>query len=106
MTIYDYSVPKPNGEELKLADFKGKVILIMNTATGCGFTPQYEPVEKMYEKYHDKGLEVVDIPCNQFGQQTPGTDEEVHDFCVLHFPDNCAFYDADGHAPCICPQQR
>ena len=85
MTIYDYSVPKPNGEELKLADFKGKVILIMNTATGCGFTPQYEPVEKMYEKYHDKGLEVVDIPCNQFGQQTPGTDEEVHDFCVLHF---------------------
>lgn len=85
MSIYDYSVPKPNGEELKLADLKGKVLLIVNTATGCGFTPQYEELEVMYEKYHDKGLEIIDIPCNQFGHQTPGTDDEVHEFCQLHY---------------------
>lgn len=85
MIIYDYSVPKPNGEELKLSDFKGKVMLIVNTATGCGFTPQYEAIEALYEKYHDKGLEIIDIPCNQFGHQTPGTDAEVHEFCQLHY---------------------
>ena len=85
MNIYDYTVPKPNGKELALSDFKGKVILIVNTATGCGFTPQYNDLEKLYERYHDKGLEVIDIPCNQFGHQTPGTDEEVHQFCQLHY---------------------
>lgn len=85
MTIYDYSVPKTDGGEFNLSEFRGKVMLIMNTATGCGFTPQYEAIEKIYEKYHDKGLEVVDIPCNQFGHQTPGTDEEVHQFCQLHY---------------------
>lgn len=85
MIIYDYSVTKPNGEELKLADFKGKVMLIVNTATGCGFTPQYEALEQIYEKYHNKGLEIIDIPCNQFGHQTPGTDDEVHEFCQLHY---------------------
>ncbi len=85
MNIYDYTVPKPDGKNLALSDFKGKVILIVNTATGCGFTPQYEAIEKIYEKYHDKGLEVLDIPCNQFGHQTPGTDEEVHQFCQLHY---------------------
>lgn len=85
MNIYDYSVPKPNGEELKLADLKGKVLLIVNTATGCGFTPQYEAIEALYEKYHDKGLDIIDIPCNQFGHQTPGTDDEVHEFCQLHY---------------------
>ena len=85
MSIYDYTVPKPNGEELNLADCKGKVILIVNTTTGCGFTPHYEALEKMYEKYHKKGLEVIDIPCNQFGGQTPGTDEEVHQFCTLRY---------------------
>lgn len=85
MSIYDYNVVKPNGEELKLADLKGKVVLIVNTATGCGFTPQYEALEQIYEKYHDKGLEIIDIPCNQFGHQTPGTDDEVHEFCQLHY---------------------
>ena len=85
MSIYDYAIAKPNGEELKLADLKGKVVLIVNTATGCGFTPQYEALEQIYEKYHDKGLEIVDIPCNQFGHQTPGTDDEVHEFCQLHY---------------------
>lgn len=85
MSIYDYTVSKPNGEQLSLKDFKGKVILIVNTATGCGFTPQYKNLESLYEKYHNKGLEIIDIPCNQFGHQTPGTDEEVHQFCQLHY---------------------
>lgn len=85
MNIYDYSVPMPKGEELKLSDFKGKVILLVNTATGCGFTPQYEALENIYEQYHEKGLEIIDIPCNQFGHQTPGSDDEVHEFCQLHY---------------------
>jgi len=85
MTIYDYTVPQADGKFLDLADLKGQVILIVNTATGCGFTPQYEALEAIYEKYHDKGLEIIDIPCNQFGHQTPGTDAEVHAFCQLHY---------------------
>ena len=85
MTIYDYKVPTTEGKELSLSDFKGKVLIIVNTATGCGFTPQYEPLEKMYEKYHGQGLEIIDIPCNQFGQQTPGNDEQIHQFCTLHY---------------------
>ena len=85
MTIYDYSVPQTNGEELKLDAYKGKVMLIVNTATGCGFTPHYEPLEKMYEEFHDKGFEIIDIPCNQFMGQTPGTDEEIHEFCTLKY---------------------
>ena len=60
-------------------------MLIVNTATGCGFTPHYEPLEKMYEELHDKGLEIIDVPCNQFANQTPGTDEEIHQFCTLHY---------------------
>ena len=83
--IYEYSVPAPDGTEVKLADYQGKVMLIVNTATGCGFTPHYKPIEEMYEKYHDKGLEVIDIPCNQFAGQTPGTDEEIHQFCTLKY---------------------
>ena len=83
--IYDYKVPKRNGEELNLADYKGKVIMVVNTATGCGFTPQYAPIEEMYKKYHDKGLEILDIPCNQFGGQAPGSDAEIHEFCTLHY---------------------
>ena len=83
--IYDYSVPAPDGTEVKLSDYQGKVMLIVNTATGCGFTPHYKPIEEMYEKYHDKGLEVIDIPCNQFAGQTPGTDEEIHQFCTLKY---------------------
>ena len=83
--IYDYSVYRNDGQEIKLSDYKGKVIMVVNTATGCGFTPQYEPIEKMYEKYHDQGLEILDIPCNQFGNQAPGSDEEIHEFCTLHY---------------------
>lgn len=85
MTIYDFSVPKTDGQELSLGDFRGKVMLIVNTATGCGFTPHYKPMEEMYEKYHDRGLEIIDIPCNQFAGQTPGTDEEIHEFCTLKY---------------------
>ena len=84
-SIYDYSVPATDGTEVKLADYKGKVIMIVNTATGCGFTPHYEPLEKMYENYHEQGLEIIDVPCNQFAGQTPGTDEEIHEFCTLKY---------------------
>ena len=85
MSIYDYSVPKADGSELSLAQNKGKVMLIVNTATGCGFTPHYESLEKMYEQYHDKGFEIIDVPCNQFMGQAPGTDEEIHQFCTLKY---------------------
>lgn len=85
MNIYDLSVPTTEGKELSLSEFKGKVMLIVNTATGCGFTPHYEPMEDMYEKYHEKGLEIIDIPCNQFAGQAPGTDEEIHEFCTLKY---------------------
>ena len=85
MSIYDYTVPTPKGEEVSLKDYEGKVILIVNTATGCGFTPHYKPIEQMYEDFHDKGFEVIDVPCNQFAGQTPGTDEEIHDFCTLKY---------------------
>ncbi len=85
MSIYDYSVPNTKGESISLGDYKGKVIIVVNTATGCGFTPQYKDLEAMYEKYHDKGLEIIDVPCNQFAGQTPGTDEEIHEFCTLKY---------------------
>ena len=84
-TFYDLCIEKRDGSILQLKDLKGKVILIVNTATGCGFTPQYAPIEELYKKYHSKGLEILDIPCNQFGNQAPGSDEEIHDFCTLHY---------------------
>ena len=83
--IYDYEVTTGTGEKLSLSDYKGKVMLIVNTATGCGFTPHYKDIEAMYEKYHDQGFEVLDVPCNQFAGQTPGTDDEIHEFCTLHY---------------------
>ena len=83
--VYKFSVKDGNEHTVKLKDYKGKVLLIVNTATKCGFTPQYEPIEDMYEKYHDRGLEVLDIPCNQFGGQAPGSDEEIHEFCTLNY---------------------
>ena len=85
MGFYDLSVLDPAGNEVKMSDFKGKVVIVVNTATGCGFTPHYEPLEKMHEDLHDKGLEILDIPCNQFGGQTPGSDDEIHEFCTLHY---------------------
>ena len=85
MGFYDYKVADPKGGEKDLKDFEGKVVLVVNTATGCGFTPQYKELEEMHEAFHDKGLEILDIPCNQFAGQTPGTDEEIHEFCTLNY---------------------
>ena len=85
MSFYDYSVFTPKGEEVSMKEFAGKVVLVVNTATGCGFTPHYKDLEEMYEKFHEKGLEIVDVPCNQFMGQTPGTDEEIHEFCTLKY---------------------
>ena len=85
MNIYDLKVTAADGSEVSLNDYQGKVIMVVNTATGCGFTPHYEPIEKMYEDFHEKGFEVIDVPCNQFAGQTPGTDEEIHDFCTLKY---------------------
>ena len=84
-SFYDLTVTDAKGAEVAMKDFKGKVVLVVNTATGCGFTPQYKPLEEMYEELHDKGLEIVDVPCNQFAGQTPGTDEEIHEFCTLKY---------------------
>ncbi|MCR5786724.1 MAG: glutathione peroxidase [Acholeplasmatales bacterium] len=83
--IYDYNLEKPNGDIVSLKEYKGKVFLVVNTATGCGFTPLYKPLEEMYEKYHEQGFDIIDIPCNQFAGQTPGTDEEIHEFCTLKY---------------------
>lgn len=85
MGFYDYSVTARDGEEIPMKNFEGKVVLVVNTATGCGFTPQYKDIEDMYEKFHEKGFEIVDVPCNQFAGQTPGTDEEIHEFCTLKY---------------------
>ena len=85
MSIYDITVQTSKGEDIKLEKFKGKVLLIVNTATGCGFTPQYEGLEKLYETYNEKGLEILDFPCNQFGNQAPGSDEEIHQFCTFKY---------------------
>ena len=85
MNFYELSVTAATGEEIAMKDFKGKVVMIVNTATGCGFTPHYKDIEEMYEKYHDRGFEVIDVPCNQFAGQTPGTDEEIHEFCQLKY---------------------
>ena len=85
MGFYDLSVMNADNEAVSMKDFEGKVVLVVNTATGCGFTPQYKDLEEIYEKYHDQGLEIVDVPCNQFAGQTPGTDEEIHSFCTLNY---------------------
>jgi glutathione peroxidase len=85
MMIYDYSVQDAQGNDVSLSKYKGKVLLIVNTATACGFTPQYKELEEIYEKYHDSGFEIIDVPCNQFGEQAPGTDAEIHTFCTLHY---------------------
>lgn len=83
--IYDYKVEKQDGSFLDLKDLKGKVILIVNTATRCGFTPQYEDLQNLYSKYHEKGLEIIDIPCNQFKEQAPESDAEITNFCQVNY---------------------
>ena len=84
-SIYDYSVKDMEGNDISLSDYKGKVLLIVNTATGCGFTPQYEGLEGLYKKYKEQGFEILDFPCNQFFGQAPGSDEEIHSFCTLKY---------------------
>lgn len=84
-TVYDFSLTDKRGSEVSLSQYKGKVLLIVNTATGCGFTPQYEDLEAMYHDLKDKGLEILDIPCNQFGHQAPGSDEQISEFCTVKF---------------------
>ena len=85
MSVYDFVMKDAEGVDVSLADYKGKVLLIVNTATGCGFTPQYNALEELYEKYKDRGFEILDFPCNQFGNQAPGDNEEIHTFCTGRF---------------------
>lgn len=82
MNAYDFIVKAQDGSDISLDSFKGKALLIVNTATGCGFTPQYEELQSIYEELHEQGLEILDFPCNQFGNQAPGENEEIHDFCT------------------------
>lgn len=84
-TVNDFKVLDKKGNEISLSQYKGKVLLIVNTATGCGFTPQYEELEAMYGRLKDQGFEILDIPCDQFGHQTPGSDEEISEFCTMKF---------------------
>ena len=83
--VYDFTVKDRRGNDVSLNEYKGKVLLIVNTATRCGFTPQYEELEVLYKNYKEQGLEILDFPCNQFGEQAPGTEEEIHEFCTLNF---------------------
>ncbi|WP_394525455.1 glutathione peroxidase [Lacrimispora sp. JR3] len=85
MNLYDITVMDMKQNPVSLSDYKGKVLLIVNTATGCGFTPQYEGLEALYKKYKDRGFEILDFPCNQFGHQAPGNEEEIHEFCQLTY---------------------
>ncbi|MBR4767085.1 MAG: glutathione peroxidase [Clostridia bacterium] len=83
--IYDFTVKDRTGNDISLSDYSGKVLLIVNTATGCGFTPHYEPLEEMYKEFRDRGFEILDFPCNQFANQAPGDADEIHQFCTLKF---------------------
>ena len=84
-TIYDFTVKDDVGQDVSLSQYKGKLLLIVNTATRCGFTPQYKELEALYEKYREQGFEILDFPCNQFGGQAPGTIQEIHEFCMVNF---------------------
>jgi len=84
-TVYDFTVKDRKGNDVSLSTYEGKVLLIVNTATGCGFTPHYEPLEAMYNDLRDKGFEILDFPCNQFANQAPGSEDEIHEFCTLKF---------------------
>ena len=85
MDVYGFSVTTQDNRDVSLTDYRGKVLLIVNTATGCGFTPQYNDLQKLYQEYHAQGFEILDFPCNQFGEQAPGSDGEIHEFCTLRY---------------------
>ncbi len=84
-TVYDFTVKDMKGNDVSLSEYQGKVLLIVNTATGCGFTPHYDPLEAMYKEFRDQGFEILDFPCNQFANQAPGSEDEIHEFCTLKF---------------------
>ena len=84
-SIYDFSLPSISGEDVPLSEYRGKVLLIVNTASKCGFTPQYQGLQNLYDKYHTQGLEILALPCNQFGRQEPGSNEEIQDFCQVNY---------------------
>lgn len=83
--IYDFNVPNSKNQDVSMKDYEGKVLLIVNTASKCGFTPQYEDLQKLYDEYNDKGLEILAFPCDQFANQEPGTNEDIQEFCKLNF---------------------
>tara|TARA_B100002003_G_scaffold2652_1_gene2545 strand:- start:363 stop:848 length:486 start_codon:yes stop_codon:yes gene_type:complete len=85
LALYEHAITLNNGEQTTLEQYKGKVLLIVNTASKCGFTPQYEGLESLYNKYNDKGFEILGFPCDQFGHQEPGSDEDIAQFCSLNF---------------------
>jgi glutathione peroxidase len=85
MSVYDFTMRDAKGQDVDLSEYKGKVLLIVNTATGCGFTPQYEGLQKLYDTYQSQGFEILDFPCNQFGHQAPGSDEEIVEFCQMKY---------------------
>ena len=105
-SVYDFAVRNDLGQEVQLSTYKGNVLLIVNTATLCGFTPQYTELESLYEQFHESGFEILDFPCNQFGEQAPGSIQEIHEFCTLKY--NIEFpqfdkIDVNGHAsPARC----
>ncbi|MFV0556005.1 MAG: glutathione peroxidase [Lactovum sp.] len=85
MSFYEYKAKKINGQEVSMSDYKGKVVLIVNTASKCGLTPQFEGLEKLYKEYHEQGLEILGFPCNQFAAQDPGSHSEIEEFCQLNY---------------------
>ena len=85
MNVYDFTVKAQDGTDVALSDYQGKVLLVVNTATGCGFTPQYKDLQEIYDELAEQGLEILDFPCNQFADQAPGDDEEIHTFCTGRF---------------------
>lgn len=93
MSVHDYAVKLPDGAEQKLADYAGKTVLIVNVASKCGFTPQYEGLEELYRKHKDKGFEILAFPCNQFGAQEPGNAEEIANFCTLTYDVSFPLFD-------------
>ena len=103
MNIYNLKVKTRKGDDFLLSSLRGKVSLVVNTATGCGFTPQYEALEMLYEKFHNKGFEILDFPCDQFGHQAPGTNDEIHNFCTAKYKtqfDQFAKIEVNGDNEC------
>ena len=104
MSIYDIQIEAMDGSQVSMADYRGKVLLVVNTATGCGFTPQYDELQAYYDEFKDRGFEILDFPCNQFANQAPGDDEEIHAFCKgrfgITFPQ---FHKVDVNGPDAAP---